>query len=295
MDFIAGQPLDKCWTNLPYDNQKQIAMQIADMIKEMQSVVISQPGPLGGGPFRGQFFTDYSAGPFKDSAEVHWFNHKLNICKHVTQCPKDIPPFQFSTFVLTHQDISPQNLVLDHNGELWLIDWANAGAYPPAFGSAALLAQQFFTGFNETALVVIPRFPEEERQLDSIAYGEAKPCRTQTIHTRRSITSSVHPTSSPSRSTLQDAGMLPPCSRRSRKILSPSSPSPFPVRPLKIEKPNFNPSFSAQSNKTFRTKQKLAKAQRQNRPIPQWIRLRTNNTIRYNAKRRHWRKSTLKV
>ncbi|PGH18232.1 60S ribosomal protein L39 [Helicocarpus griseus UAMH5409] len=34
------------------------------------------------------------------------------------------------------------------------------------------------------------------------------------------------------------------------------------------------------SQKSFRTKQKLAKAQKQNRPIPQWIRLRTNNTIR---------------
>ena len=35
-----------------------------------------------------------------------------------------------------------------------------------------------------------------------------------------------------------------------------------------------------QSHKSFRTKQKLAKAQKQNRPIPQWIRLRTGNTIR---------------
>lgn len=172
MDFISGQPLDECWTDLPYDNQRQIAMQIADMIKEMQSVVISQPGPLGGGSFRGRFFTDYSAGPFKDSAEVQgWFNHKLDICKHVNQCPKDIPPFRFTTFVLTHQDISPRNLILDRNGEVWLIDWAHAGAYPPAFESAALLAQQFFTGFNEAVLSVIPRFPEEERQLDSIAYG----------------------------------------------------------------------------------------------------------------------------
>ncbi|KAJ5364773.1 uncharacterized protein N7496_010486 [Penicillium cataractarum] len=50
-----------------------------------------------------------------------------------------------------------------------------------------------------------------------------------------------------------------------------------------------------QSHKTFRTKQKLAKAQRQNRPIPQWIRLRTGNTIRYNAKRRHWRKTRLGI
>ncbi|KAM0617027.1 hypothetical protein ACHAQF_003600 [Verticillium nonalfalfae] len=35
------------------------------------------------------------------------------------------------------------------------------------------------------------------------------------------------------------------------------------------------------SHKSFRTKVKLAKAQKQNRPIPQWVRLRTGNTIRY--------------
>lgn len=39
--------------------------------------------------------------------------------------------------------------------------------------------------------------------------------------------------------------------------------------------------FFEQSHKSFRTKVKLAKAQKQNRPIPQWIRLRTGNTIRY--------------
>ncbi|KAG5951375.1 hypothetical protein E4U53_003239 [Claviceps sorghi] len=33
------------------------------------------------------------------------------------------------------------------------------------------------------------------------------------------------------------------------------------------------------SHKSFRTKQKLAKAQKQNRPVPQWIRLRTNNSL----------------
>ncbi|KAK4621618.1 60S ribosomal protein L39 [Fulvia fulva] len=49
------------------------------------------------------------------------------------------------------------------------------------------------------------------------------------------------------------------------------------------------------SHKTFRIKVKLAKAQKQNRPIPQWIRLRTGNTIRYNAKRRHWRKTRIGI
>lgn len=35
------------------------------------------------------------------------------------------------------------------------------------------------------------------------------------------------------------------------------------------------------SHKTFMIKKKLAKKMRQNRPIPHWIRMRTDNTIRY--------------
>ncbi|KAK3418966.1 hypothetical protein EUGRSUZ_H04712, partial [Eucalyptus grandis] len=38
-------------------------------------------------------------------------------------------------------------------------------------------------------------------------------------------------------------------------------------------------------------KKKLVNKMRQNRPIPHWIRMRTDNTIRYNAKRRHWRRT----
>jgi len=47
------------------------------------------------------------------------------------------------------------------------------------------------------------------------------------------------------------------------------------------------------SHKSLYKKLKLAKAQNQNRPLPQWIRLRTDNTIRYNSKRRHWRRTKL--
>ncbi|NP_001134487.1 60S ribosomal protein L39 [Salmo salar] len=35
------------------------------------------------------------------------------------------------------------------------------------------------------------------------------------------------------------------------------------------------------SHKTFRIKRFLAKKQKQNRPIPQWIRMKTGNKIRY--------------
>ncbi|XXQ38185.1 60S ribosomal protein L39 [Plasmodiophora brassicae] len=49
------------------------------------------------------------------------------------------------------------------------------------------------------------------------------------------------------------------------------------------------------SHKSFKIKVKLAKKQRQNRPLPQWIRMRTGNTIRYNAKRRNWRRTKLNL
>jgi large subunit ribosomal protein L39e len=52
---------------------------------------------------------------------------------------------------------------------------------------------------------------------------------------------------------------------------------------------------SRPSFKSVRTKTTLAKKARQNRPIPNWIRLRTDNTVRYNAKRRNWRRTKLGI
>ncbi|WFD00827.1 60S ribosomal protein L39 [Malassezia yamatoensis] len=49
------------------------------------------------------------------------------------------------------------------------------------------------------------------------------------------------------------------------------------------------------SHKSLRTKLKLAKAQRQNRPIPNWFRMKTDNKIQYNKNRRHWRRTKLNI
>ena len=47
------------------------------------------------------------------------------------------------------------------------------------------------------------------------------------------------------------------------------------------------------SNKSFNKKVKIVKKIKSNRPLPNWIRYRTDNTIRYNAKRRHWRRTKI--
>ncbi|XP_070286209.1 large ribosomal subunit protein eL39-like [Myotis yumanensis] len=41
------------------------------------------------------------------------------------------------------------------------------------------------------------------------------------------------------------------------------------------------------SHKIFRIKRFLTKKQEQNRPISQWIQMKTGNKTRYNLKRRH--------
>ncbi|EEB11052.1 60S ribosomal protein L39, putative [Pediculus humanus corporis] len=64
---------------------------------------------------------------------------------------------------------------------------------------------------------------------------------------------------------------------------------------LRISVSAFGGSQIMSAHKTFKIKAKLAKKLKQNRPIPQWVRMRTGNTIRYNAKRRHWRRTKLKL
>lgn len=47
------------------------------------------------------------------------------------------------------------------------------------------------------------------------------------------------------------------------------------------------------SHKSLKIKKTLAVNRRRNRPLPNWIRYRTDNTIRYNSKRKHWRRTKL--
>lgn len=47
------------------------------------------------------------------------------------------------------------------------------------------------------------------------------------------------------------------------------------------------------SLKTLRKKTKMGVMIKKNRALPNWIRYRTDNKIRYNAKRRHWRRTKI--
>ena len=49
------------------------------------------------------------------------------------------------------------------------------------------------------------------------------------------------------------------------------------------------------SLKSFRTKRTLGVKYKQNKPLPPWFRLKTDSKIKYNSKRRNWRRTKLGI
>lgn len=178
MDYIFGPTVETCWKSLDSESQLSIAQQVADMIGTMQCRPLDNhaPGPIGRGKndkFRGPWFTDYGAGPFDTLRDLEdWFNHKVDDCIMVNQLPANAPRFCFRDIVLTHQDISERNIILDKANKVWLVDWGCAGVYPRGFEQAVLREQSTSEEFTDMVLGRLSdRQDEMAEHFSDIAYG----------------------------------------------------------------------------------------------------------------------------
>lgn len=154
MQFVHGNPLHKIWSDLDENLRSSVNEQLFAAVSELQSLTAKSPGPVGGGKSEGWFFTIYGAGPFNSTTDIEsWFNERLVVCQdfgrvaHTTSFTG-----QFRNLVMCHMDLHMRNLILDRDGKLWLIDWANAGFYPPYFEVAVIKhfdLEHAFQGFLE--------------------------------------------------------------------------------------------------------------------------------------------------
>lgn len=172
MDYVEGLSLDHCWDELSPEVHKNIAAQVAAMVNQLQSIRSDHPGVIGGGVSEGIWFSDYGAGPFetKDVFEK-WINWKLELSKTCKRASPDIPQIDCHYFVLIHGDLSPRNLILDTNNQVWLIDWGCAGFYPPVFEAASAKHQIHFPTFAQLLLPLIYNNADELKQLESCHFG----------------------------------------------------------------------------------------------------------------------------
>jgi hypothetical protein len=84
MDYVQGVCLSDCWATLDTASQCEIASQAAAMIRELGSIPLQHPGPVGGtqSRLRGVWFSDFGAGPFATIQGLEdWCNHKLELCE----------------------------------------------------------------------------------------------------------------------------------------------------------------------------------------------------------------------
>ncbi|KAF2755639.1 hypothetical protein EJ05DRAFT_503099 [Pseudovirgaria hyperparasitica] len=152
--------------------RESVIKQVAVMINQLQSIRCDRPGGISGEKSRGMWFSDYGAGPFR-SKEVFqdWIAWKLKMSKRYQHALPETLALECSTFVLVHGDISPRNLVLGNNNQIWMIDWGYAGFYPPIFEAATIKHQLQFQSFSQLLLPHIYNHPEELAQLEACSYG----------------------------------------------------------------------------------------------------------------------------
>ncbi|PMD40169.1 phosphotransferase family protein [Hyaloscypha variabilis F] len=174
MDYIQGVCLSECWDSLDIASRSDITSRVASMIQELESVSVQAPGPIGGteSRFRGMWFSVYGAGPFATIQKLEdWFNHKIDVCERFNQPIAGTPRFKFDRLVLTHQDITPCNFILGRDGQLWLVDWAASGGYPPGFERAAIALQLHHPDFGAEVCAKITDYPTVVMQRRAISFG----------------------------------------------------------------------------------------------------------------------------
>ncbi|KPM45048.1 hypothetical protein AK830_g1431 [Neonectria ditissima] len=149
MDRIPGIPLDMAWPELGWVASLRLAFQLRRIIHRLRSVVSTSSGSLETGVCRSYFLDDRFGLPpgatvQQVNAYLNFWHNFVNIGKEVKKtpaeyaiCPK--PVFSCSRpFVFTHHDLAPRNIILDREGQLWLIDWDCAGFYPKFFEYAGM-------------------------------------------------------------------------------------------------------------------------------------------------------------
>lgn len=142
MEFVPGKLVVDIWDELDKKGRQNIHTQIYGYIRQLQTLEIETPGPIGGGVSEGALFTGYGAGPFHSVKDLeYWYNDRL-LVSHDFGYANSLPAGAFSgTFeklVMCHLDLNQRNVILDDGGKVWLIDWGLAGAYPAWFEEARL-------------------------------------------------------------------------------------------------------------------------------------------------------------
>ena len=148
--FVPGRVLADAWPQLNSWMRLRIYVTLRYYIRELRAISSRSdpppfPGPpsINGGPQRctGRLFTEDGSGPFLSYRDMsRWYQNRLLVMQKFRKEGLDTAPFDDTApLVFTHMDFHPRNVILGSDGQLWVIDWTNAGWYPTWFEAASMV------------------------------------------------------------------------------------------------------------------------------------------------------------
>ncbi|KAL5480203.1 hypothetical protein ACEPAI_1473 [Sanghuangporus weigelae] len=148
--YIPGRVLLDIWSQLGWWMRLQIAITLRFYIHELRCISSrAGPPPFPGPPSNdgtpqlctGRLFTEEGSGPFHSYREMsRWYQNRLVVMQRFRKEGLDCAPFDDSSpLVFTHMDLHPRNMILGDDGQLWIIDWTDAGWYPTWFEAASMI------------------------------------------------------------------------------------------------------------------------------------------------------------
>ncbi|KAI1513425.1 Phosphotransferase enzyme family protein [Pyrenophora tritici-repentis] len=138
-DFIDGGSLDAIpWSSRTIQERQYIVDQMMKAFDHMRTMRSSEPEPVGRGVPEGALFSVWGAGrTLETAADMETcFNAKLKF-----RGGEDVTG-RFEDLGMCHMDIKLRNLAFDKAGQLWFLDWAWSGFFPPIFEHAGLVRIQ---------------------------------------------------------------------------------------------------------------------------------------------------------
>ncbi|KAK0463688.1 kinase-like domain-containing protein [Desarmillaria tabescens] len=153
MDYIPGRTLSTVWHTMSIWKKISTAVTLRRYVRELRSIRHPRddiPGPLGEGReplpcISSVLFTAVERGPFPSQ---HDFIQFFNTAKEKAAWPGSVAPAlpsrnEAGPLVFSHVDFVMRNLMVGDDGQLWLIDFGQAGFYPPWFEFVNMLGDQF--------------------------------------------------------------------------------------------------------------------------------------------------------
>ncbi|KAK0438161.1 uncharacterized protein EV420DRAFT_1280252, partial [Desarmillaria tabescens] len=145
MDFIDGDVMEMAWPKISW---------LQKSVQELHQIPVPRsniPGPFDSTgkalACSGYYFSETGVGPFESySAMADWFDHRryfLLVDLHVNygSFKLHLYPMLDASYplVLCHMDLNMRDILVDKRGDVWLVDWGKAGAFPPWFEYANMV------------------------------------------------------------------------------------------------------------------------------------------------------------